>query len=82
MHVRTQRNQYRFHPRSMKPVSSQSVQEELPFGRCPICRLPLVQSTTHEDEAVCDSSHRYRYQSIDTPDGTEYHLGRYVGKDQ
>ena len=58
------------------------MQNDLPFGRCPICNLPLVQSTKQDDEAICDSSHRFRYQSIDTEDGTTYHLGSYVGKDQ
>lgn len=55
--------------------------DETPFGRCPICRLPLVQSTASEDEAVCDSGHRYRYESIDTPDGPTFHIGTYLSRD-
>lgn len=40
-----------------------TMQDSEPYGRCPICRLPIVPSRI-ENEAVCDSGHRFRYEQV------------------
>lgn len=59
------------------------VTDTTPYGRCPICQLPIVPSRI-EKEAVCDSGHRFRYQDFDLSDDLDeptFHIGTYVGKD-